>query len=299
MAGLAALLAATAFVHTAAITLVPLAGVGVSRTVLDTATRTLLQRTVPADLLCRIFGVVEGAANAGLAIGSLFVGILVEVGGPRAALIGTAAVGPLTVLLSWRAVAGLDAAARVPIVEISLLRSMPHFRALPTPQLEGLAGAANRLTFEDGQAIITQGEEGRTFFAIAEGVVRVSVDGVAVRTLTRPAGIGEIALMHQVPRTATVAAEGRVVLYELAGDAFLTVVTGHDATAATARTWSADTWAATADDAASRSCAACKYRVASTDSKKAIAGRNISSASRRRPACTRCSPARSRMSDAR
>jgi hypothetical protein len=36
--------------------------------------------------------------------------------------------------------------------------------------------------------------------------------------------------MHQVPRTATVAAEGRVVLYELAGDAFLTVVTGHDAT---------------------------------------------------------------------
>jgi MFS family permease len=230
VAALATFLAATAFVHAPIVTIVLLACVGVARTVLDTAIRTLLQRTVPAELLSRIFGVVEGAANAGLAIGSLLVGTLVEVGGPRAALIGTAAVGPLTVLLSWRAIAGLDAAARVPIVEISLLRSMPHFRALPTPALEGLAGALRRVTYEDGQVIITQGEEGRTFFAIAEGAVQVSVDGAAVRRLTRPSGIGEIALLRQVPRTATVAAAGPVVLYALEGDAFLTVVTGHDAT---------------------------------------------------------------------
>jgi predicted MFS family arabinose efflux permease len=230
VAGLAAFLTSTAFVHTPVVTIVLLAAIGVARTVLDTAIRTLLQRTVRSALLGRIFGVVEGASNAGLAIGSLLVGTLVEVGGPRAALIGTALVGPLTVVLSWRAISGLDAAAQVPIVEISLLRSMPHFRLLPSPELEGLAGALRRVTFEDGDVIIRQGDEGHTFYAVAEGVLRVSVDGIAKRTLTRPAGVGEIALLRQVPRTATVTAQGPAVLYALDGEAFLTVVTGHAAT---------------------------------------------------------------------
>jgi CRP-like cAMP-binding protein len=125
---------------------------------------------------------------------------------------------------------GLDAAARVPIVEISLLRAIPHFRLLPSPELEGLAQALHRVTFEDGDVVIRQGDAGHTFYAVAEGELRVSVDGVRKGTLSRPAGIGEIALLRRVPRTATVTAQGRVVLYALDGDAFLTVVTGHAAT---------------------------------------------------------------------
>ncbi|MDT4959932.1 MAG: hypothetical protein QOD31_3731, partial [Pseudonocardiales bacterium] len=108
--------------------------------------------------------------------------------------------------------------------------SMPHFRALPTPALEGLAQAARRRTFADGETIIRQGDEGDLFYAIADGQVDVRVDGVHVATNRRPDGLGEIALLRKVPRTATVIADGPVVLYALDGAAFVTVVTGHDAT---------------------------------------------------------------------
>jgi hypothetical protein len=223
-------LAATAFSDNAVITLLLLGAVGLGRAVLDTATRTLLQRTVPSDLLGRIFGVVEGLSMAGLAIGSLLVPLLSHLGGTRGALIGTAAVLPIAALLGGRAIRSLDAAARVPVVEIALLRAMPHFRALPTPELEGLARAAERRTFSDGEPIIRQGDPGDLFYAISEGQVEVLVNGVSVGIRRRPEGLGEIALLRKVPRSATVIADGPVVLYALDGDKFVTVVTGHDTT---------------------------------------------------------------------
>jgi hypothetical protein len=223
-------LVATAFVPSALLALILLGTVGVGRAVLDVATRTLLQRAVPSSLLGRIFGVVEGLSMAGLAVGSLLVPLLAHFGGTRTALIGTAAVVPLAGLLGGRAIRTLDAAARVPVVEIALLRSMPHFRALPGPQLEGLAQAVHRRPFADGDTIIRQGDAGDTFYAIAEGEVDVFVDGAYVATRGRPEGLGEIALLRNIPRSATVVAHGRVVLYALAGDTFLTVVTGHEAT---------------------------------------------------------------------
>jgi MFS family permease len=229
-AGVGVGLAVTAFSHQALITLLLLGAIGLAHAVLDMGARTLLQRTVPAEVLGRIFGVVEGLSMAGLALGSLLVPLLIHLGGTRAALIGTAAVLPLVLALGGRAITSLDAAARVPIVEIALLRAMPHFRALPTPALEGLAQAAERRTFADGETIIRQGDEGDLFYAIADGQVDVRVDGVHVATRRRPEGLGEIALLRKVPRTATVIAAGPAVLYALDGAAFVTVVTGHDAT---------------------------------------------------------------------
>jgi CRP-like cAMP-binding protein len=119
----------------------------------------------------------------------------------------------------------------VPVVEISLLRSMPHFRALPAPELEGIAHALERRTFADGDTVIRQGEVGDAFYAIAEGRVQVTVDGTDRGSRTRPEGLGEIALIRRVPRTATIVADGPLVLYRLDGAAFLTIVTGHAATA--------------------------------------------------------------------
>ena len=151
-------LVATAFVHSAVLAVILLGAVGVGRAVLDVATRTLLQRTVPSSVLGRIFGVVEGLSMAGLAAGSLLVPLLNHLGGTRTALIGTAAVIPLAGLLGGRAIGALDAAAHVPVVEIALLRSMAHFRALPGPQLEGLAQVVHRQSFADGTTIIRQGD---------------------------------------------------------------------------------------------------------------------------------------------
>jgi MFS family permease len=228
---IAAALAAAAFSHDAVLTAVLLGGVGLGRAVLDTAAQTLLQRTVRPDVLGRVFGLVELLSGVGLAAGSLFVPALVHLGGARMALVGTAVLIPLVLLVGGRALSTLDAAARVPVVEISLLRSMPHFRALPAPELEGIAHALERRAFADGDIVIRQGEVGDAFYAIAEGRVQVTVDGTDRGRRTRPEGLGEIALIRKVPRTATIVADGPLVLYRLDGAAFLTIVTGHAATA--------------------------------------------------------------------
>src|SRR4029453_8287032 len=123
----------------AAATIVLLAVVGSGRALFNLATRTLLQRAVPAEVVGRVFGVAEALAMAGLAVGSAMVPLLVAVGGRVTAMVGTAAILPLVVLVGGRGLLAVDAAAHVPIVEIALLRSLRIFHVLPAPALEGLA----------------------------------------------------------------------------------------------------------------------------------------------------------------
>lgn len=223
-------LALLSLAHDTVLAAVLVAAAGTGRIVIDTATRSLLQRTVPSVLLGRIFGVVEALSGLGLAIGSMLVPALIGLGGPDTAILGTAVVLPLVALLGGRVLLHLDDAAHVPVAEIALLRAMPHFRALPAPELEGLAQALERRSFAAGETIIQQGDRGDSFFAIGEGEVSVLIDGVEVATRQRPDGLGEIALLRRVPRSATVVARTDTVLYELDGETFLAVVTGHEST---------------------------------------------------------------------
>jgi hypothetical protein len=125
----------------AAGTVALLAVAGASYTLLDIATRTLLQRSVPPQLIGRIFGLLEGLMMAGYALGALLVPVLVYLGGSGLALLGVAAVLPLAAAAGGRALVGLDAQTPVPVVEIALLRSLPLFAELPAPAIEGLAAA--------------------------------------------------------------------------------------------------------------------------------------------------------------
>ena len=213
-----------------------LALTGAGRVLIDVGCRTLLQRTTPPEVLGRVFGVLEGVMMAGLAAGALTVPVLVELGGPKAALIGAGLLLPCLGLLIARRLIGIDRAAKVPIVEIALLRSMPLFALLPAPVIEGLARALAPVDVPAGMVVMHMGEEGDLFYAIAEGDVEVSRDGVAVARLGRGDGFGEIALLENVPRTATVTALTDMRLYALAKDAFVGAVTGHAPAALAART---------------------------------------------------------------
>jgi CRP-like cAMP-binding protein len=121
----------------------------------------------------------------------------------------------------------IDRGARVPIVEIALLRSMRLFRTLPPPAVEGIAQALEPAQVDDGVVIIRQGEPGDRYYAIADGTVEVTRDGQHLTRLGRAEGFGEIALLEDVPRTATVTAVGPVRLQALDKESFVTALTGH------------------------------------------------------------------------
>jgi hypothetical protein len=203
---------------------------GASRALLDVASRSLLQRSVPAQSLGQVFGLLEGLTMAGLAVGAVLVPVLVHLGGSRLALLGVAAVLPLAAAAGGRALFSLDAHAPVPVVQIALLRSIPLFAELPAPAVEGLAAALTPAEVPAGATLIRQGDEGDAYYAIAAGALDVFQDGRFVRRCGRGEGVGEIALLRAIPRTATVTAHSDATVYKLAREPFLTAILGHAAT---------------------------------------------------------------------
>jgi MFS family permease len=227
---LSGVLAALAFSPGLAATVALLTVAGAGHSLLEIASRTLLQRSVPAQLLGRVFGVLEGMMMAGLALGALLVPLLVYLGGSRLALLGVAAVLPLAAAVGGRGLVTLDAEAPIPVVEIALLRSLPLFTELPAPAIEGLAVALMPVEVPAGAVLIRQGEPGDAYYAIAAGELDVWQDGHFLRRCGRGDGVGEIALLRDVPRTATVTARTPATVYQLNRGPFLTAVLGHAAT---------------------------------------------------------------------
>ena len=200
---------------------------GAGHCLLEVATRTLLQRSVPPELLGRVFGVLEGFAMAGLAVGALLVPGLAHLGGSRLAVLGVAAVLPLAAAAGGRAVFRLDTGTDVPVVQIALLRSLPLFAELPAPAIEGLAAALRPVELTAGDVLIRQGDPGDAYCAIAAGELDAEQDGQWLGRYGRGEGVGEIALLRAVPRTATVTAHTAATVYRLDRDLFLTAVLGH------------------------------------------------------------------------
>jgi CRP-like cAMP-binding protein len=131
------------------------------------------------------------------------------------------------VLLFWRPLTAVDALAAVPESELSRLRGIPIFAPLPLVTLEQLASRLSRVCVAAGDDVFRRGDPGDRFYVIGEGEVAVAPDGRPPATLGPGAYFGEIALLREVPRTATVTARTEVELYALEGDVFIAAVTGH------------------------------------------------------------------------
>jgi CRP-like cAMP-binding protein len=134
---------------------------------------------------------------------------------------------PAFALLRWRRLRSLEAGAPVSERHFSLLRADPIFAPLPLATLERLTHDLVEVEAAEGETVITAGDRGDRFYLIESGEVEVLEDGIHRRNQAVGESFGEIALIRDEPRTATVRALTPTGLLAIDRDRFLEAVTGH------------------------------------------------------------------------
>ena len=199
---------------------------GVSNAVLDVAGFTLMQRGVRNEDRVTMFGVMEALLGIGLLTGSLLAPALVALVGTEGALVVAGAVLPLLAVATWRPISHGAKQRASQEEHIALLRRNTLFAPLPLTALDRLAESLVPVSFEPGEELMRKGEPGERYVLIASGNVDVSDDEHHLGTCGPDEGVGEIALIRRVPRTATVTAVTQVEGYEIDAPTFLAALAG-------------------------------------------------------------------------
>ena len=214
--------------------------IGVGNILVDVAGYTLLQRAVEDSVLARVFGAVETTYYLSVAVGALLIPPLVDAFGARWTLVLTGLFLPVVTLLAGPRMLQVDRAAVAPAEAVALLRELPIFAPLPALSLERVAMHLRPLSLAAGVEVITQGDVGDRYYILGSGGADVFIDGKLVNRLDPGEGFGEIALLRDVPRTATVRTTVPSEVFALERDTFL------DAVSSTRRSFAA------ADEAVNR-----------------------------------------------
>jgi MFS family permease len=209
-----------------AFVLLPLVGLGAA--LVDVLGRILLQRAADPRQLGSLFALVELVGGVGLIVGSGLAQVLLAVGDESTALYGLAGALVLVLAASARTAWRADAGADVPVVAMSLLRELPMFAPASPLTLEAVARSATPVPVSAGEVVVTQGEPGDRFYAVARGRFDVVQSGRRIRIAERGSFFGEVALLADVPRTATVTALEDGELLAVDRVPFLIAVTGSD-----------------------------------------------------------------------
>lgn len=213
--------------------IVLLAIAGVVYAFMDVSGRTLLQRAVDERTLGRVFGLLEAGFMAAWAIGSAIAPIALGALTLRWTFVALGFAVLVVSAMSWTRLRRIDAEAWVPSRELELLRSIDIFGPLRGPVLERLARSTEEVDVA-GRTFIREGEPGDRFYAIVDGEVRVTAGGREIARLGPGGYVGEIALLRDVPRQASVTAVTDTRLLALDREPFLEAVTGSTRAAAVA-----------------------------------------------------------------
>jgi MFS family permease len=197
---------------------------GAGKLFYDVSSRTFVQRLLPDHLLTAMFAVQESSTMVGLATGAVAAPLLVSSIGPHLSFIAAGALLPVVAVVAFGRLRRLDAQAVVPLEVLALLREVPVLAVLAPRMVERMALDSVSVVAPPGSVIIETGDIGDRFYVIASGTVVVTMDGTVVRELGAGGWFGELALLHDIPRTATITAGSEVKMWALDRDSFLTAV---------------------------------------------------------------------------
>ena len=205
---------------------VAVALIGLANPLVDVNLDTIMQRVTPDEMLGRVFGALESCVIATAALGALLMPVLLDlVSLPTALALLAVPVGALA-LAGLPAMVRLDARLTAP-PGLALLRALDLFAPLDPATTEQLARALTEVRFAAGDVLVREGEESDLFYVVETGRVQVTQGDRVLRTEGPGEYFGEIGLLRDVPRTATVTAVDDTVVQVLARDDFLRAVTGH------------------------------------------------------------------------
>lgn len=212
------------FIPSQAGALLAMAAVGAGMALVEVCGRVMLQRVVPVSTLSRTLGVVEGGYMAAEAIGSVIGAVLVSSLGIESAIVAAGLMLPTLGLVTYRSLVRADVGIQIPVERLHLLHASPLFAALGPAELERLAGLLESRAVHVGDVVVTQGEVGDHFYLIESGSAEVTRDGRHVADLGAGDYFGEIALLMDIPRTASVAASTSLNLLVLERGDFLATI---------------------------------------------------------------------------
>ncbi len=200
---------------------------GAGYTLVEVPGKTFLQRLASDEVLARVFGFQESSRLGAAALGSIAAPLLVALLGTRGALLAAGAVLPVFAALRWKALNAFETGTPVDHRRYELLRNNAIFQPLPVTTLERVCHDMEPVEVDQGTEVITQGDRGDRFYLIEAGEVAVVEDGVRLCTEREGESFGEIALIRDVPRTATVRATCPTRLLALEREQFISAVTGY------------------------------------------------------------------------
>ncbi len=205
--------------------LVSLLVVGAANPLVDVNLDTIVQRLTPEHLMARVFGALDACYIATGALGSLAMAPLVGWLGLRWSIAVVAVPVALVAAASLRRMTSLDARFGAP-EGLGLVQGVPWFAPLAPAVLESLARSLHRADVAAGEVVVAEGDVADRFYLVESGRVEVTRAGRPLREQHAGDFFGEIGLLHDVPRTATVIATEPTTLRWLDREAFLAAVTG-------------------------------------------------------------------------
>jgi hypothetical protein len=211
---------------TPAVAYLALVIVGVGNAVEDASAFTLLPRLLGNRKAAPALGAFEIVVFAGMSAGSAAAPAISDWLGPRGALVAIGATLAVVAMAYLPRYIQIDRTTPVPGPEIALLRGLAMFAPLPVATVDQLATVLEHHEYRPGETVMREGDHGDRFHIVVSGRAQVTVHARSVRYLERGDCFGEIALLRDVPRTATVTATEALHTVALARADFLAAVTG-------------------------------------------------------------------------